>query len=145
MMEGKVRAALQFLTGSNGSGTVPLDKVVHPESDTKITVRDVLLNKHPPRQQPSLSSLNEPDSPPLEPHPVLFEAIDGQLISNTVLKIDRTAGPLGLDVAAWKRMCTSFKTASADLHVCQSLTGAARWLCSEYVDPSGILLWLLAG
>ena len=43
MMEEKVWAALQFLTGSDGSGTLPLDKVVDPESDTKKTVRDVLM------------------------------------------------------------------------------------------------------
>ena len=50
--------------------------------------------------------------------------------------MDGAAGPSGLDAAAWKRMCTSFKTASAD--VCESLANTARRLCSEYVDPSGI-------
>ena len=57
MMEGKVHAALQIVTDSNGSGTLPLDKVVVPESDTLETVYDVLLKKHPPKQPPTLSSL----------------------------------------------------------------------------------------
>ena len=66
----------------------------------------------------------------------MFEVIDGQLIRNTLLKMDGAAGPSGLDAAAWKRMCASFKTASADL--CESLASTARRLCSECVDPSGI-------
>ena len=100
------------------------------------TVRDILMKKHPPKQPPTLSSLIEPDSPPPEPHPVMFEVIDGQLIRSTVLKMDGAAGPSGLDTAAWKRMCTSFKNASDDL--CESLASVSRRLCSEYVDPSGI-------
>ena len=59
-----------------------------------------------------------------------------QLIHNTVLKMDGAAGPSGLDATAWKRMCTSFKTSSADL--CESLASTARRLCSEYVDLTGI-------
>ena len=66
----------------------------------------------------------------------MFEVIDGQLIRSTVLKMDGAAGPSGLDAAAWKRMCTSFKTVSVDL--CESLASTARRLCSEYVDPNGI-------
>lgn len=72
------------------------------------TVRDVLSKKHPPKQAPSLSTLIEPNTPPPEPHPVMLAAIDGQLIRNTVLKMDGAAGPSGLDAAAWKRICTSF-------------------------------------
>ena len=50
--------------------------------------------------------------------------------------MDGAAGPSVLDVTAWKRMCTSFKSASADL--CDSVASTARRLCSEYVDPSNI-------
>ena len=52
------------------------------------------------------------------------------------LKTDGTAGPSGLDAAAWKRLCTSFKTASTDL--CDALASTARKLCSRCVDPIGI-------
>ena len=100
MMEGKVRAALRIVTGSYGGGSLPLDQVADPESDNSETVRDVLLKKHPPKQPPSVSSLLEPESQPPEPHPVMFEVIDGQLIRNTVLKMDGAAGPSGLDAAA---------------------------------------------
>ena len=137
MMEGKVRAALRIITANCGSGSLPLDQIAEPESDASETVRDILVKKHPPKQPPSVSFLLEPpDSQPPEPHPVMFEAIDGQLIRNTVLRMDGTAGPSGLDAAAWKRLCTSFKTASADL--CESIASTARRLCSQYVDPASI-------
>ena len=136
MMEGKVRAALRIVTGSCGGGLLPLDQIADPESDTLETVRDVLLKKHPPKQPLSVSCLLQPDFQPLEPHPVMFESIDGQLIRNTVLKMDGAAGPSGLDSAAWKRMCCSFKTASAEL--CESIASTARRLCSEHVDPTSI-------
>ena len=136
MMEGKVRAALRIVTDSNGDGTLPLDKIIDPESETMETVRDVLLKKHPPKLPHKQSSLVELDSPLPEPHPIIFEVIDAQLICNTVLKIDGAAGPSGLDTAAWKCMCTSFKSASTDR--CESVVSTARQLCSEYVDPCGI-------
>ena len=41
-----------------------------------------------------------------------------------------------MDAAAWKRLCTSFKTASTELY--DALAATARKLCSHYVDPSGI-------
>ena len=50
--------------------------------------------------------------------------------------MDGAAGPSGLDAAAWKRLCTSFKTASADL--CDSLASTAKRICSCYVDPKGL-------
>ena len=88
------------------------------------------------RAAPQQSSIIELDTPPIEPHSVLFEAIDGQLIRNTVLRVDGAAGPSGLDAAAWKRLCTSFKSASVNL--CDGVACTARRLCSCYVDPSGL-------
>ena len=61
-----------------------------------------------------------------QPHPVLFDKIDGLLIRSTVLRMDGAAGPSGLDAAAWKRMCTSFKSASTDL--CKALAAIASLL-----------------
>ena len=50
--------------------------------------------------------------------------------------MDGAAGPSGLDVASWKRLCTFFKSASTDL--CESLAATARRICTCYVDPSGL-------
>ena len=72
-------------------------------------------------------------SPP-DCHPVVFESIDVALIRSTSLNTHGAAGPSGLDAYAWRRLCTSFKTASHSL--CESLALSARRLCSDYVDPS---------
>ena len=46
------------------------------------------------------------------------------------------SGPSGLDVAAWKRLCTSFRSSSNDL--CAQLSSLGWRLCTEYVDPLGL-------
>ena len=50
--------------------------------------------------------------------------------------MDGAAGPSGLDAAAWKRLCTSFKSASTEL--CDTLAAVARRLSTCFVDPSGL-------
>ena len=125
MMNGKVRAALRLVTQANGSGPLPLNSIANPNDPTSTqTVRDVLLEKHPPKQPPKKSTIAKPDTPVAEPHPVIFDEINGQMIRDTILRMDGAAGPSGLDAASWKRLCTSFKAASTDL--CESLAATAR-------------------
>ena len=111
MMEGKVRAALRLIADGNSGGPLSLDS--HVESNdpniTPATVRETLLKKHPPKQPLKQSALFiSPNTQTVEPHPVLFDKIDGQLIRSIALKSDGAAGPSGLDAAAWKRLCSSF-------------------------------------
>ncbi len=47
------------------------------------------------------------------------------------------SGPSGIDAKGWRRLCTSFKSASNDL--CHSLTLLARRLSTTFVDPKGLL------
>ena len=137
-MEGKVRAALRLITEDSNCGPLRLDSQTAPDSSdaTPETVRGVLQKKHPPPQPLKHSSLMTADVPITEPHSVLFDKIDGQLIRSTALRMDGAAGPSGLDAAAWKRLCTSFKPVSGDL--CDSLASTARRICSCFVDPSGL-------
>ena len=97
---------------------------------------DVLLEKHPLKQPPKKSTIAKPDTPVVEPHPVIFDEINGQMIRDTILRMDGAAGPSGLDAASWKCLCTSFKAASTDL--CESLAATARRICTCYVDPRGL-------
>lgn len=60
--------------------------------------------------------------------------MNGELIRDTILRMDGAAGPSGLDATSWKRLCTSFKSATTDL--CESLAATARRICTCYVDPS---------
>ena len=138
MMEGKVRAALRLIAEDHGSRPLSLDSYVESNSSntTPETVREILKTKHPPKQPPKFSSIIIPDTPPVEPHFILFDKIDGQLICKTALKTDGSAGPSGLDAAAWKRLCTSFKRASVEL--CDSLASTAKRICTRYVDPKAM-------
>ena len=63
-----------------------------------------------------------------------FICIDAKLIKGSTLSTSGAAGPSGLDVKDWKRMCTSFKSVSDDL--CHVLSEVAKRLCTVYVDPS---------
>ena len=102
---------------------------------TESCVRDVLLGKHPAGHTPKPSVLVSPfttlSAPPF--HPVLFDRLDGSLIHRTILQMDGAAGPSGMDVASWKKLCTSFRSASDSL--CDALAAVARRLATTFVDP----------
>jgi len=50
--------------------------------------------------------------------------------------MDGAAGPSVLDVASWKKLCTSFRGASNTL--CDALSAVARRLAITFVDPAGL-------
>lgn len=134
IMEGKVRAALRVISENNGGGLLNLESPAAPNSTE--TVREALLKKHPPGKPLTQSAIVTMDNSIDEPHPVLFDRIDGDLIQSTALKTEGAAGPSGLDAAAWRRLCTSFKSSSAEL--CDALAAVGRRICTTYVDPSGL-------
>ena len=129
MFEGKTKAAIRLLTEESKGGVLRLCD----EVDSTRTVRDVLIEKHPPGQPAHADSIDCNDKPP-EVHPVLFDSIDASLIRSAALRTTGAAGPSGLDAVCWRRLCTSFKAASQSL--CQSLANTARRLCTDIVDPS---------
>ena len=133
MMQGKVRAALRIISEDN-EGCLTLDSCVAP--DNPKTVRQVLLEKHPPNIPPVQSAILNRDCN-LEPHPVIFYGIDGELIQNTAINTDEAAGPSGLDAMAWRRLCTSFK--SCPVGLCDALAGVSRRICTTLVDPSSLI------
>ena len=134
IMEGKVKAALRLINEDSNGTPLKLDSKISPSSNK--TVRDILKDKHPQKQTPQQSAILTPNSPATEPHPIHFERLDGQLIRKIALKMNGAAGPSGLDASAWKRICTSFKVASAE--ICNTLASIARKICSRIVDPSGL-------
>ena len=126
-----VKASIRLITEQAGSGSLSLSSI---QPDRR-TVKDHLLAKHPPGVPASPHSIS--DEPPVsEPHPIIFEQIDGPFIRSTVLQMNGSACPSGLDARAWKRLCTSFHSASADL--CASIALLTRRLCTSYVHPHGI-------
>ena len=132
-----MRAALRLVTQTNGCGSLPLNNIANFNDPTSAQiVCDDLRQKHPPKQPLKKSTIITPDTPMVEPHPVLFDEINAHVIQSTILKMDGETGPSGLDAASWKRLCTSFKGASTDL--CESIAATARQLCTCYVDPTGL-------
>ncbi len=135
MLQGKTSAATRLLSDHPKGAPLHLDDHINNKS-----VRDILQDKHPARQLPHPDSLiindpkYDPTNDPTSVHPVLFESIDASLIRHTALQVNGAAGPSGLDALCWRRLCTSFKSASLDL--CQSLAHVAKRLCTEFVDPS---------
>ena len=66
----------------------------------------------------------------------MFDCVDAAAIRSATLRTDCAAGPSCIDARGWRRICTSFQTASYDL--CQSLALLARRLCTVCVDPLGL-------
>ena len=52
------------------------------------------------------------------------------------MRMDRAAGPSGMNVSSLKKICSSFAKDFDDL--CESIASVTRKLCSCYVDPTGI-------
>ena len=118
LMEGKVKAALRMLAQDSNGSVLPLNKDIF----------ETLKKKHPARKPAIPSAVITSNSSSHDPsHFILFDQLDGLMIRKTVLKTEGSAGPSGLDAMAWKRLCTSFQSASNDL--CDSLASTARRIC----------------
>ena len=93
------------------------------------------MDKHPARSEPCSAAILEASNVS-EPHPVMFDAIDGTLIRSVVLRTSGSAGPSRLDTSGWRRMCSSFGTASNDL--CSAIARLTRRISTDYNDPKGL-------
>ena len=135
MMEGKVRAALRLISRQNGGPPLALDEKTEANG-ALMSIRDILKQKHP-EGKPVIPSAIDPFNPsPNEPHPVIFEQITGQLVHTVALKTEGSAGPSGIHVQGWRRLCSSFQQPSSDL--CNALAGVCKRICSTYVDPNDL-------
>ena len=75
------------------------------------------------------------DPPPVQP--VLFDRVNAGTIKSAALNTKGAAGPSGLDAHSWRRLCTSFHSASCEL--CHSLAMLPRRLCTSFiVDPDSL-------
>ena len=135
MFRGKVNAALDLLSKSNNGGTLNPTDPSDPSDPSSPSVLEMLLKKHPPGQPVNPSVLIGEGEPPLV-HSVLFDRIDGDAIKKAALNTKGAAGPSGLDAHCWRRLCTSFRSASHEL--CNSLALFARRLCTSFVDPKAL-------
>ena len=124
---GKLGAALQSLTATPSGGLLNLDS----SADGK-TVRQTLKEKHPPAEPMHADALIIGPCPEL-PHPVLFEALNRDIIRQSVLRTNGAAGPSGMDSTSWKRLCTSFRASSDQL--CDSIAACAKRIATGIINP----------
>ena len=138
MLLGKVREANNFITRKSSNGTLKLDEQVpvtfaNGETNMKSTL-EILKDKHPQGiNPPEAILLPKDDSASISAENYIFESLDASSIRDCALHTFGSAGPSGLDATIWKRMCTSFKSASNNL--CASLAAVGRRLCTSQVDP----------
>ena len=140
MMEGKVHNALNYLSCNTSGGVLKLEDLIPETTSSGDTVLrstyDILHDKHPQGKTPIPECLlyPTPESPAI--HPILYDNLNGDAILQTALHTQGAAGPAGLDAYAWRRMCTSFKSASRDL--CQASAEVGRRICTTHVHPEGL-------
>ena len=137
MTDGRVGPALRLLHHKSKGHVLDLDSHVNADDPSSSLVRDVLHEKHPPQGPIDTEVILSNETLPSDhdPHFVLFDNLNSDLIRKTALRTTGAAGPSGVDALGWRRFCTSFK-ASCDL--CHSLASVARRLCTSYVDPSSL-------
>ncbi len=135
MMEGRDRAALQFLTNETRSGLLSLEDIINDGSGR--TVKDVLEDKHPDPEPAHADAILNERIANVDFHPVLFNNITAEVIQNSALHTEGAAGPSGVNALSWRRLCTAFGQKSNDL--CSALAAVARRICTSYVDPSCLM------
>ena len=144
MMEGRVRAALRYLSKREHTGLLSLDQIMteDPTSSSRKTVREILEDKHPdanPANADAILSAPNEELPSNDFHPILFDSITAEDIRTSALHTEGAAGPSGLDAMNWRRLCTAFGQSSNDL--CCALATFARRISTTYLDPSGLMAY----
>ena len=140
MGQGRVQEALRTLSSeSNRAGILQLDDQVPLADGGSMSVRDVLLEKHPPGRVADQEILLPGDAPPT--NSIQFDAITADQLKSVALHAQGSAGPSGLDSAMWRRMCGAFKGASTSL--CEALAGFTRLVATANI-PADVLTPFLA-
>ena len=76
------------------------------------------------------------DGEPEPANPIIFNGLDADAIRQAALHTHGTAGTSGLDAYAWRRLCSSFKSASNNL--CTALASVDRRIATTGVNPEGL-------
>ena len=133
MFQRKINAAFQLLSKQGKGGVLRVDDTVDLGDHVQKSVLDILSPNIP---MPKPAALSEGNTDPPEVHPVIFDQINAATIRRAALRTKGAADPSGTDAHGWRRLHTSFKSASHD--VCHVLALMARQLCTTFVHPKGI-------
>ena len=86
---GKIKSAIKYISENSSAGFLCLDDKPVPGSAK--TVRDILLEKHPPPQTPPPHALMKEE--PLCVNPIMFERLTPDLIKDVGRHTSGSAGP----------------------------------------------------
>ena len=133
-----MRSALEYLSRHSTRGILSLDDMILTGSEDELrSTRDILKEKHPPGRCPEPSSLlsNTTNCNPF--NSIMFESLNADIIHSAAMYTQGSAGlSSGLDSFAWRRLCSSFGSASHNL--CAALAAVGRRLCTSLVNPESI-------
>ena len=129
-----MKQALDLLSRKVRGKLLCLDEVVSVSDTEEKSVKEILREKHPTGQNAHPDAIVDQTSSPV--HPVIFDSLDGSVIRSAAMRTSGAAGPSGVDAHSWRRLCTSFKSASTNL--CNTLAATARRLCTTPVDPVSV-------
>ena len=132
---------MRLLTDDCRGSFLPLTTEIPSENSQPTTVLDVLISKHPPSQPANPDTITNVNHSNVI-HSIIFDGIDASAIKSAVLQTEGSAGPSGIDAKGWRRLCTSFHSASVEL--CKSLAALARRLCPLLTPVVLLLSWLVA-
>ena len=138
MLQGKVQSALRYISRNSNGGVLKLDDLIPVTTkegeSIQQTTREILKKKHPIGKDPVASSLI--DGEPETVNPITFDGLDEYAIRHAALHTHGAAGPSGLDAYAWRRLCSSFMSASNSL--CIALADIGRRIATTNVNPEGL-------
>ena len=137
MFKGKVSAAIDLLAQKGKGGVLHVSNPSNPDDPESPLVVEVLRLKHPPAKPATPTALVMNHQEPPQVHRVIYDRIDACCIHSAA---KGSAGLSGLDAHCWRRLCTSFHSASWDL--CHLLVSLAKRLCTSFVDPKGLSAFL---
>ena len=99
-----------------------------------MTTRDVFRGKHP-IGKPACPEALLSDVPETV-NPIIYSNIDAECILDAALHIQGAAGLSGFDAYAWRRLGSSFKSASHDL--CHALAAMGQRICTSTIHPDDL-------
>lgn len=100
------------------------------------SVQDILKEKHPVAAPATPCTLLDNEDDPEPVNLILFDELNAETILQSALHTQGSAGPSGLDAQAWRRMCSSFKSASTNL--CAALANVGKRIATTAVHPDGL-------
>uniref|UniRef100_A0A1X7TG66 Reverse transcriptase domain-containing protein n=1 Tax=Amphimedon queenslandica TaxID=400682 RepID=A0A1X7TG66_AMPQE len=142
MLQGRIRAALRWITERSNSGVMDPNDVIELKSGdgsfVKKTVSEVLASKHPEPCPPHSLSLLTDDLP-------LFENVEvtGALIHKVVFGVQGGAGPGGCDANHWRDALLRYGSHSSRLR--DAVAYLSRTIANNFVPWSSIKALLSNG